>query len=1536
MKKYLSRYISLIFLFVFTVFACTKDFDDIVIDAYEFTVTENHKETGYVFEGTETDFEIKPEKIVNTVKYFTKYQIIEGEGYFEDGQGKNLPDDETIELDSLKWEYNYMPKDTGTHKIKATFWDSNDLQKELELTYNIDFAPFTLLFNKGKEEFIVNADNPVTLSILRESSTSETDKKTFDISYTVTNGTGKLIKGEDVELKPGDTTAIDKGTHNLKYKPETLGEHQIDLVAIAPDGATRNAQIKVKVLHLDATLVVTAESNQVKLDTDLGINLSLKTQDDESDVTYELTHAYSEDAVGTGVISDANGQKLVPGEYSEIIPGAYKYKFVSSELGEKKIFFDVRDSNGQVKRDSITINVSNIPFQFTGNAESNNVFINQLTKLNFNLSAEGNTENVKYNLTYEITEGNGVLTDSQGKEIENNTPFEVDLGTFALNYKPTSLENHVLVFKITDSYGQESGEVVINLSSENVDLTFNASAANTEMIVNQVNGITVSLQEDRNYEGVTYQLSYNISGGTAKLLQNNNEVPASEFFEVNPGEWTYQFVPELPGDYTIKFRLRDSNNQILEKNVLISALQTDYLFSAQPANARIPLGESNTINMNITPSTANNGTTYEMKYSSTGNGVFIYNGVEYAPGEVIVVQEGQFAGQYTPESTGEYTLNFVLTDSNGVTKEASATFTVNNGDYTFNVAANPTEFFVTETSTFNFDLNQEIDNPNATYQISYSIDGGSGIIKDENGNEVEPGVFKPFGVGATSWTFDPSSAGGIVINFTVRDNTQNIKEKSISLNVKEKDFKLEAIPSKTSEFVNVAVPISVTLEELAQNTGDTYQLYVTSNKNGSVEYDGQSYNVGQRIDVQPGNFFISYSGSEGGKHDLTISVKSSSDVTRSVEHSINFNQVDYDFSGTAEKALISVGESTRLNFVLNENSGNSSYKMKYTISGTNANILDASGNPVNAGVEYDIQKGNFSWTLTGTNEGTVNLVFTARNATGKENSVNISVDVAARDYNFTAFPASNSAFVDETVSINLNIAEIGIGGDTYTMYYSSNNTGVVEYNGTSYSPGQSFDVPVGQSELKYTGMDPGTHEVEFTVTSSSNVQKKKVVPITFNQVNYDFTVTRQDAEISVGETTQLNFNITENSGSSSYSMRYVFSSTSAKLLDQNGNEVTSGSYVPVPKGNFSWTLEGVNAGNIEMQFFVRSESGLEKEASTDVKVNPKDFEFSANETNSNAYIGENVDINFRIAELGSGGDTYKLRFSSSNNGTLIYNGNNYSPGQSFDVPVGTFTAQYIASNEGSHNIEFVATSSSGIDKYDSSIINISKYEENFNLNITQSNGIKIKDETFEFFVTTIATNGHSPTVDYNLTYNFGSINSGYIRYNGTRYDPGENIPIQYGNTTLQFVPTTTEDFNINFTVSNTTGITEGNNQNVDIYKMPTISGIKTWLPRDNRGGCSDGCNYDYHYLIRWAEDTDQSAQITSFTMRIFDTRYNQTRTFNVNVQTADQYEGYIYIHKMRSTPGNRYNFDNQRYYITFTDSNGQQSQEYSGLWQNDK
>lgn len=989
------------------VLACSKDFENVILDDFDFSFTSEHAEESFLFESTRTSFSLTPEKEITTVNYFMKYVTTNRKGYFLTMEGDTIRANDTLNITDRNWNYDYVAIDTGLHKMRFLAWDSNANQKELELLYHAKYASFSFLLNKGVNEFIINSKNPVNVTLLRDKNTGDTENKSeFEITYQIENGTGKLYLENEV-FDAGKPFSLPKGTSEMGYLPETLGEHKLIVTSKAPDGATLTEELLLNVLNLDFTINATAASTQVELNTNLAINIDLKTQDEDSEVDYEITHSFSSDSQGVGTVRDQNGGVMDAGRYRSITPNSYNYTFTSSVLGVKKIYFDIRDSNGQIKQDSVEIEVANIPFTFSGNSESNSVFANERTQFNFNIKSNGNTDNIDYVISYEILEGNGQLTGLNGNVLQNSTEYPAELGNSSLFYYPESLGSHQISFIITDNYGQEVGPVIIDL----------------------------------------------------------------------------------------------------------------------------------------------------------------------------------------------------------VTKQ--------------------------------------------------------------------------------------------------------------------NDFTVDIIPSKSSEFANIPVNVIINIDEIPEGTNDIYEAFYSSGRNGSLRINGTEFRPGEKFLLHPNVNNVVYTGSESGQHDIVLSVASSSNVTHTANTSINYNQVDFSFTGGTQKSDISVGEITSLNFNISESIGSSDYTMRYSLNG-NALIKNENGIEVNAGTVYDVPKGNFNWSLEGTDQSNVTLTFYAQNDTGLEKTVVISIDVSPKNYNFTANASQSQANTGDVVDINFNISEQGIGGDTYVMYYSSGSSnGSFEYQGIIYAAGESFSILTGTSQGKYTGVSESNHNIKFTLRSSSEVEKT-------------------------------------------------------------------------------------------------------------------------------------ADINIQ---------------------------------------------------------------------YDT-------YEELFDLTVSPSFIDKFESQPFPISIVTNATFSHDTSVTYKMTFDFSVASAGYILYNDVIYHEGEVIPLDYGSTSISFIPSTNENFTINARVENSTGISQTVSESVEIFKKPTVA-VKGEKRNINCGGLN-GC--DYQVLLFTCFETNCSEAYNGATIQQIEIRiYNRfdgkwdTKLFNYNDAQGTGVQRYFKLEEKPSEGKLRYL--DQRYEVRVEDNNGQWSDVEKGTIQ---
>ena len=1300
------------------IIACSKDFEDVILDDFDFSFSEEHPDGSFVFEKARTVFTLVPEKQISTVDYFMKFSSEEKLGYFLSMEGDTISQMDTLNINERTWSYNYVAIDTGAHKIKFTAWDSNARTKELVLLYRAEFASFSFQLNKGVDEFIINSKNPVNITLLRDKETEGPKSKgNFEVSYQIENGTGKLHLGDSI-YDAGTPFELPKGISELKYLPENLGEHKLTVKAQAPDGAILTQELIVNVIDLDFSISATAASTKVELDKNLAIAIDLRTEDEESDVTYEISHAFAPSSEGSGTVRDHNGGVMEPGQFRAIVPDAYNYTFTSTELGKRKIYFDLRDSNGQVKKDSVEVEVANIPFTFTGNSESNLVFKEERTQLNFNLKSKGNTENIEYSLTYEVLEGNGRIVDDNDLTLQNSTEYNVELGNFSFFYYPESVGSHQISFSLVDNYGQEVEPVIIDVETKLNDFTVTLTPSKTTEFAN---------------------------------------IPVNMIIDIDE-------IPEGADD------------------------------------------------------------SYEAFYSSVGNSSLRVNGTEYGPGDKFPLRPNTNNVVYTGSEAGQHDIVLSVESSADVTHTANISISYDQIDFSFTGGSQKTDISVGETISLNFNISQSVGSSN--YSMRFTSNGNA-KIKNENGTIVSAGNIYDVSRGNFNWSLEGTDEADVALTFYVLNDTGLEKTVTLMIGVTAKNYNFTATASQAQADTGEAVPVNFNITELGIG-GDSYVMYFSSgSSNGSFEYNGTTYAAGQSFSVMVGSFQGRYIGSSASGH---------------------------------------------------------------------------------------------------------NVKFTTRSSSGVEKTSPVSIAVTPKDYNFTANATQSQADTGESVAINFNITELGTGGDTYTLNFSSGSNGTLEYGGRTYTPGIAFNVPTGTFQGQYTGTSSSRHDLVFTARSSSGVEKTTTVAIEVTPKDYNFTVTATQSRADTGEPVAINFNVTElGLGGDTYEMSYSSGGSNGSFQYQ-GTTYAAGESFSVIVGSFQGIYTGLSSSNHTVNFTIRSSSEVQKTNAITIDVTPKDYEFTANATSSQANTGETVDVNFNLNELGTGGDSYTMVYSSGgSNGTFEFQGTAYTPGEQFTVPVGTFFGKYTGTSESNHNIEFTVRSSSQVEKSSDINIRYDKYEELFDLTTSPSFVNKEEDQPFPIGVVTNAPAGHDPSVTYELTFSFSESRAGYVIYNNQIYNEGELIPLIYGSTSLEFTAKTDESFTMDFRVENSTGISRTVSESITMLKKPKIA-AKGEKHNIDCGGLN-GCDYTVRMSTCFDVNCSEAyngASLQQVEIRIYNRNSKKwdIRLFNYNDAQGTGVNRYFELEEEPSE--GKLKYLDQPYEVRVRDTNGQWSETIAG------
>lgn len=416
----------------------------------------------------------------------------------------------------------------------------------------------------------------------------------------------------------------------------------------------------------------------------------------------------------------------------------------------------------------------------------------------------------------------------------------------------------------------------------------------------------------------------------------------------------------------------------------------------------------------------------------------------------------------------------------------------------------------------------------------------------------------------------------------------------------------------------------------------------------------------------------------------------------------------FDFEVTSnyqESITVNLAENASFSIIPERVVSTQSYRFKYEITEGEGYFM-SNEQLIGEGVWENISLLTFSLEFIGTTIGQTKAKFTFSDLEGQEKEEELLFQVDHNPFIWEVSTTSNTININEEVPIGLllsntgddesatferNIFFIQGSGDLYMTNEDEQPDEIIE-------TGEYVEIPIGSYNLQGSFNETGENKIVFEARDHNGQIQKDTLSILVEEIEFAFTASPEENEIDLGEGTNLNFNITEtNPSGTDYQMRYEVISGSGQI-SSGGELVAPNTFIAVPTGNFSWDFNSVNPGTIELKFFVRNETGVEKQQTLTLTVSERDYELTATAASVEAFVGSSVNITLLLTELGATGDTYSGFYSSSGTGSITQNEQQYQAGQQFELNSGSNGLSYTGINEGTHTLSFKVTSSSNIEK----------------------------------------------------------------------------------------------------------------------------------------------------------------------------------------------------------------------------------------------
>ena len=481
----------------------------------------------------------------------------------------------------------------------------------------------------------------------------------------------------------------------------------------------------------------------------------------------------------------------------------------------------------------------------------------------------------------------------------------------------------------------------------------------------------------------------------------------------------------------------------------------------------------------------------------------------------------------------------------------------------------------------------------------------------------------------------------------------------------------------------------------------------------------------------------------------------------------------------------------------------------------------------------------------------------------------------------------------------------------------------------------------------------GSHLITAIIKDEDGREQAFDIPYFVSYSDLQVSVKTPDNKIDYKKPVAVDLSIASDSPDKtlSYKIKYSFINNIGALYAplENGDPdmskpIALDKLLEIEKGTYNFIAVIEGTGEAILKFEIQDNKGHKVEKMLDFLIAKEEFELTASITPPIITVGEESTININIeAPVHSERVEYTLKYEfEQGTGTVTdLEGNILNANEFYPIQVGITRWTVTSLETGAPNINFVSENSTNFKDNASDSFEVQAYLEPFTLAVAQENDLKLSGEAFNISVSAFATSNHDTNVNYFVSYQFYGTNRGSITRNGVSYAEGEQIPIPYGASNLSFTPTGDADFLIVWKGRNSTDEEEEQNIQVEMYMRPNISGVLTWFFGDNERSCGNGCNWDYHYLVKMNVTIDPSATADIFRIRLRNDRpghdtFGEYQTYTGSFNGGIKRDGFHEFFSPTFVPTGSGEFYNlQLYTLTVVDSNGVENS-IEGVFTNDK
>ncbi len=899
---------------------------------------------------------------------------------------------------------------------------------------------------------------------------------------------------------------------------------------------------------------------------------------------------------GTGTFV-YNGTEYTPGEVIPVTKGSSNGQYIGTTGGAHDVVFTVTNQDAKSKSATVKLNYINNDFTLSSSGDGT-LNINSTKAFNLFLSQQATDNAITYEVKFTIASGsvgNGTLSKA-GTAVPYGTFQTIAKGTTEIVFNGTAEGIVNITAEVKGSNGI-THSTTLNFSVKAITYNFSgASQANT-INLGANTPLTFDITETA-ASGTAYELKYELQQGNAEIRNGARPMTVNQWESVNVGSFNRTFIGTTAGTVKVLFTVRNKIT-LVEKTQLITIVvnPSDFTFTAS--------GTSNNelsktpVNVNFNVNQVGGGTdTYKMTFTTTGTGKFEYESVTYTAGQVIPFHVGASNGKYIGTTSGAHDIIFTVTNQDAKSKSATVKLTYVNNDFVLSTSGDGS-LNISQSKDFNIFLSQNTPDNAITYEVKYTIATGSvgnGTLS-KAGTAVTYGTYQPISKGTSLLVFKGTAAGKVNITVEVKDSNGVVHTSLLQFDVKAISYTFTGAAQYNSIFVNGSNPITFDITETAPSGTDYEIKYSLVQGNAEIKNGSLTMTANQWQSVNVGSFNRTFVGTTVGTVKVLFTVRNKITlVEKSETITVVVNPSEFTFNATRANNDQVVNTQTNINFNLTQTGGTSdTYYMTFTTSSTGT--FTYNGIEYTAGENIPFVIGASTGSYKGTKAGKHDLVFTVANQINISKKSDVSISFINNDYTLSS-SGDGSMFLNQTKDFSVFLAQLLPDPSiSYEVKYSfdsgTTGKGTITQNGNPVSLGSYEPIGLGTSSLIFKGTTAGNIYVLVEVKNSNGLFKSSVIMFQVKNTEFTFTGGAQSNQVNVGESTTLNFDVTEAvSSGTDYEMSYSLISGNV-TISSSGTTIYANQWNPIQTGSFARLLSVTGQGNISLIFTVRNKMTLQ-------------------------------------------------------------------------------------------------------------------------------------------------------------------------------------------------------------------------------------------------------------------------------------------------------------------------------------------------------